>query len=481
MTNKFVQTMGNITHTENAMPTYKSSLDPTLDLFYRVGNRNVQSYVEINIPDLTRVALDHNQELAVKILGWSRSIRDGAGVRCHMRDVIQNGIIPADQIDWSWFGTQGYWKDIFFWNPETFDASTLNHILDTIKSAIVAEDNLILKWLPRKKKVKGHKNNLWIRIIRNHLNLTDEEYRKMCSSFKTPETLMCAGEWDKIDYSSVPSKCMIRNKKLFIAHDAERFEAFANKAAAGEVSIKAGAIYPHEILKQLVSDSMGWSLNWSHARYDALAEGQWKNLPNKFKSDKKIMVVGDTSGSMVGDDSIWISLALTIYCSERLIGAFHNFAVTFSSRPSFIQFDDSMTLDKKLRQIPSIVEDTNIEAVFDLILHHAKAHNVPKEDMPEMVLIISDMQFNQGVLNPNQNIGQMIKSKYSGTYYDLPSVVYWNVRNSSGVPATQDEKGVVLFSGASPNSIQQAIEGEIDPMAAMLRVVDKDDFYFLKQ
>lgn len=474
--------MGNITHTENRMPTYKSSLDPSLDLFYRVGNRNVQAFADIDIPGLTSVSLEHNPELTIKILGWSRSVRDGAGVRCHLRDVIQNGIIRPQSIDWAWFGKQGYWKDIFFWDPRAFDEQTLESILNTVKTALNGEDNLILKWMPRKKKTKDHKNNRWISLIRKSLDFTEEEYRKLCSSFKTPETFMCANEWSEIDYSSVPSKCMIKNKKLFFKHDGERFEAFTQKAAAGEVKVKAGAVYPHEILKQLVDGpNYGWGANWKNAKYDALAEGMWKNLPNKFKSDKKIMVVGDTSGSMVSDDSIWISLALTIYCSERLTGAFHNFAVTFSERPSFIQFQDSMTLDQKLKQIPSIVENTNIEAVFDLILHQAQAHNVPKEDMPEMVLIISDMQFDQGVENSNQNIGQLIESKYAKTEYDVPSVVFWNVRNSSGVPATQDKRGVVLFSGASPNSIQQAIEGEIDPMSAMLRVVDKEDFYFLKK
>ena len=74
----------------------------------------------------------------------------------------------------------------------------------------------------------------------------------------------------------------------------------------------------------------------------------------------------------------------------------------------------------------------------------------------------------------------MVKAKYEKAGYTMPQMVFWNVRNSSGVPCTANQSGVVLFSGSSVNSIKQAIEGEFNPMKAMLRVVDKPEFYWLR-
>ena len=89
------------------------------------------------------------------------------------------------------------------------------------------------------------------------------------------------------------------------------------------------------------------------------------------------------------------------------------------------------------------------------------------------------MQFDEGTRNSNQTALEMIRDRYTEVGYEVPTIVFWNVRDSYGVPARANDKGVVLFSGASVNCIQQAIEGEIDPILAMKKVVDRDEFYWL--
>ena len=496
--NKFVSTLGNVDYTENLMVTNKSALDPNLDLFYKIGNRVNSGHSQKgykpteSIVALAKNALVSDKELAVKIIGWSRSVRQGAGVRQHMRDILLSGAISMNEIDWEWFKIQGYWKDIFFFDPAKLKSMVLLDILQTIKKALDEEDNLILKWLPRKKKNKGHQNNQWIFSIREFLKLSAKEYRQICSSFKTTETYMCAGKWEAIDYNGVPSVCMNKNKTAFYKHDEARIKAHVeaakeHKVVNGKVAkINVDALYPHQIIMPLISpNGGGWGhmSNWVNGKASSdkvkFAEAQWSQLKDKFQSDKKILVVGDTSGSMSGEP-ICISIALTVYCAERITGAFHNFACTFSGRPSFIEFEDSDSLVDKIQKIPEIVSNTNFEAIFDLILHKAIAENIPNTDMPEMILVISDMQFDYCTDNPNYTAMEMIRAKYEKVGYAMPQIVFWNVRNSSGVPATANQSGVVLFSGASVNSIKQAIEGEFNPMKAMLRVVDKEEFNFLK-
>ena len=479
-------TKSNLTVTENSMPTYVSTLSPLLDLFYRIGNRNKSATSDNHyIAQIFDKAYAENPDLAIKIVGWSRSIRNGAGVKQYIRYLIEKGHINIEQIDWSWFGQEGYWKDLFYFTPDT--VGDINGVLSTIKKALDKEDNLILKYFPRRKKGKpGHKNNQWIKLLKAFLELDDRNYRRMCASFRTPETLMCANNWEEIKYEQVPSVCMSRNRKNFSKHDKERFDKFirlAKQVKPGEKPlIKTETLYPHEIIKPLVGEnSRMWLNRYLTSDMADFAEAQWKSLPDKFKSDKKILVVGDTSGSMYDGTSIYISLALTIYCAERITGAFHNFACTFSSKPSFIEFLDTDSLVQKIMRIPEIVSNTNIEAVFDLILKKAVQENVPQNEMPELILIISDMQFDSCVDNRKSLAHEMMVRKFREAGYTAPNVIFWNVRNSSGVPVTMDQSGVALMSGASPNSIKQAIDGSVDPMSVLLRTVDKKEFNFLKE
>ena len=491
MANKFVSTLGNVTYTENLMSTNRSALDPNLDLFYKIGNRVNSGNSRTgepteNIIQLAKEAVDSNKELAVKVIGWSRSVRNGAGVRCHMRDIITKGIIPTEEIDWNWFVSQGYWKDIFYFDPNKLHPTVLLSILQTIKAAIDTKDNMILKWLPRKKKNIEHKNNKWIWSIRQFLNQTEKEYRLMCSKFVTPETLMCAKQWDEIDYNTVPSLCMNKNRKTFYKHDEDRIKAHVENVKEGKVvdgkvqKINVDVLYPHQIVMPLLPEGF-WGRSKVSIDTIKFAEAQWSQLGDKLQSDKGIFVVADNSGSMTGEPMA-ISKALAIYLAEKLTGAFHNFCAIFSDHPVFLQFKDSDGLMAKLDAMSKdlYASNTNIESLFDMILHKGVTESIPAEDMPEIIMIISDMQFDQCTSNPSANIMEMVKAKYETAGYTMPQLVFWNVRNSSGIPCTANQSGVVLFSGSSVNSIKQAIEGEFNPMKAMLRVVDKPEFYWLR-
>ena len=484
--NKFVSTLSNVTHTENLMPTYKSSGNACLDLFYRIGNRkNTATDGTVNLLANAEAALAENFTLAVKIIGWSRSVRDGAGVRENMRSILDKELIPLNKVDFSWFIDQGYWKDIFYFAPD----KVRDTVIAMIAGQLEAGSNLAKKWHPRKKKRNpNHKNSRWFMRTRTFMGLSERDFRKILSSYNTVETAMCANNWDKIDYSTVPSVSMLRNKKQFEKHDKERFTEFGAKAVVeakeGIKSVKAGAIYPHEIAKSVITNGDGWrskgSVIGNQAAKD-IAIAQWLSLPDKFSTDKKILVMGDTSGSMtMGDgDAMYISKSLSVYCAERITGAFHNFCMTFSTTPKFHRFTDEQTFIEKYMSMEDIIADTNIERAMDTILQFSVRNKVPAEDMPDMLLIISDMQFNEGTTDKSLNAQAMFEKQYRNAGYAMPVIVYWNVRNSTGVPVRDEDTGVALFSGASPNSIRQAIEGEMNPVSAMMRVVNREEFYFL--
>ncbi len=111
--------------------------------------------------------------------------------------------------------------------------------------------------------------------------------------------------------------------------------------------------------------------------------------------------VMDSSGSMlsrIGATNLSarnVVNALAIYFAERCVGPFHNRYLTFSAHPRLVDLSNAHTLREKLELTLAYEEvaNTNIEAVFDLILQTAVAHRLTQQELPHTVLILSDMEF----------------------------------------------------------------------------------------
>ena len=155
--------------------------------------------------------------------------------------------------------------------------------------------------------------------------------------------------------------------------------------------------------------------------------------------------------------------------------------ITFSNQPQFVDFSDKKTLRGKLEVALEHDEcsNTNIEAVFDLILGVAIENKVPKEEMVSNVLIISDMEFDsaQRAWRSNSFLTQPlfaeIKARYNSAGYDLPRLVFWNVNSRTGaIPLTENELGVALLSGFSQNVLKMAMSSKYDPYEVLIETLD---------
>ena len=134
----------------------------------------------------------------------------------------------------------------------------------------------------------------------------------------------------------------------------------------------------------------------------------WENLTDYFNGATfNGIAVVDTSGSMTGTP-LEAAVSMGAYIAERGHGPFANHFVTFSSRPELVKFSGVDIVDKFNRaKSASWQMDTNIEAVFDMLLKVAKQENTKPEDMPERLYIFSDMEFN----------GCITSSRYDGYSY----------------------------------------------------------------
>ena len=148
--------------------------------------------------------------------------------------------------------------------------------------------------------------------------------------------------------------------------------------------------------------------------------------------------------------------------------------MTFSRNPQWSQIPKTQSLRQRFYRLTrsSWPENTDFAAAIRLILNTAKAANTPAEDMPRVLLVLSDMQFDQtGSLTGYQDL----QLQYTAAGYECPKIVFWNLAaREGGIPVTQHTSGVVLVSGYSPAALTAATTGEFSPVGYMMERVEKE-------
>lgn len=195
----------------------------------------------------------------------------------------------------------------------------------------------------------------------------------------------------------------------------------------------------------------------------------------------------DVSGSMEaqvapGLTAMDIALSLGLYCSDRTSSDFKNMFITFTSS-AHIQ-TVSGTLSQKLQQMKGAVGyDTNLEAGFNSLLQTAIAGRVSQENMPDTILILSDMQFNSSnIRGTSVTALESIRHKYAQAGYKMPGIVFWNLTaRADNTPVKVNDQGVALVSGFSPaimGSVLGADPEAFNPYNMMLKVLDNERYAF---
>ena len=82
--------------------------------------------------------------------------------------------------------------------------------------------------------------------------------------------------------------------------------------------------------------------------------------------------------------------------------------------------------------------------------------------VPDVLYIISDMQFNGGAVDAgDESTFEYAKRAFQSVGLRLPHVVFWNVHAvASQLPATMYDGAVTLVSGLSPTVFAMAVEGK---------------------
>jgi len=471
--------VNNQTVTENGAGALRSTMNACLDAFGSLAAMRFASDDEIIKTFLN--AFWEDRALAMRLLFYVRDVRGGQGMRRVFRVIVQwladyapeyvvnnldNFLVYGRGDDILCLLNTGIKDDVIQWAKKQL-CKDLNDCSNGRTCSLLA------KWLPSENASSQTTRKLAREFIAG-FGITARAYRIMLSRLrnylKVVECKMSANEWDEIDYNIVPSKAGMKYSHAFVTHDADGYVSWLTGLADGSAKVNAKALFPVDIIHKVMRNG-----DTMHDRvlYDAM----WKALPNYFGDTEETgLCVVDTSGSMYGLP-MEVAISLGIYCADKCRGPFAGHFITFSAEPQLQQIKGKDIRDKAF----SVYDadwgmNTNLEAVFDLILKTAKGCNTPAEDMPKKLYIISDMQFDQArlqeavfydyirrkyVYSNVDSFMETMRQKYAAAGYEMPIIVYWNVRGSrcGMFQATYEGEQCCMVSGYSPSLFKAILDG----------------------
>lgn len=476
---KLLKKEANQTTTENGAATYLTTQSDCLDLFATVGALRREPEAEINAR-FDR-AWAENPDLALKTLFFARDIRGGLGERLVFRTILRymasDRLNSASKNFWA-VPEYGRFDDLLCLLDTPAKQAVIEYIKAQFKTDMEALDkneavSLLGKWLPS---VNAHSADT-IRLgkmIAKELGLTEAEYRKALSKLRAYIKIIENNLREKdytFDYAKQPSKAMMKYRKAFLRNDGERYKEFLSKVERGEAALHTGTLLPYEIIRPSFDDGNGALRNISADERRSM-DVTWKAQAD-FTNGENTLVVVDGSGSMymaTNPKPAEVALSLGIYFAERNTGAFKNHFITFSENPKLVEIK-GRDIYEKVKYTASFneVANTNIQKVFELILHTAVKNKLAQEKLPATIYIISDMEFERCAEGADITNFNHAKSLFEQHRYKLPTVVFWNVASrNQQQPVTMNEKGVVLVSGASPRVFSMITSGNLSPYAFMM-------------
>ena len=390
---------------------------------------------------------------------------------------------------------------------EKLDAATSDtekqKIVEAIKKIPHRQLSLCAKWAPalgakkhnmgtdktapkRNKAKAGEHHKIALKLIQV-MGISNAEYRKMRAAIikhlNVAEQALSAGRIEDINLEHMTSAQQAKYGKVMQEKNADAYNTYLDKVEAGEAKMNSEVNTPASIV-HMYTVRKDWDCVGGQP-FNRTTELLWQNLKQvEVPEGKSCIVVRDDSGSMTVEVSketkmtaLEVATALSLYCAERLPGEFKDKFISFSANPKYMDVSQFDTLHDRLRYAyeHSEVSNTDVKAVFDLLLKTALKNNMSQADIPGTVLLISDMEFDYGtsLYKCRDNAGcsyegvttqalfETIRDEWRAAGYEMPVLAFWNLNTSRAVVPTVDDRGVVLLSGFTADNLDMVMNGDL--------------------
>ena len=464
--------------TENGAYAHNTSGSAVTDAFFMAG-----ALRERKPEDIARLflrALQENETAALKLAFYTRDIRGGLGERRTARIFFQTLAVFRPKMmrrNLRYIPEYGRWDDLLC----LLETPLKNDVIRLIRTRLREDQeqmrnsrpvSLLAKWLPSVN-ASSRETVRTARSLAEALGMSERTYRKTLSALRNyiniTERFLSAQAYDQISYPSVPSYAMKLYRNAFQRHDPQRFESWLQDVREHRSSLNSRVLYPYDIAEQYL---------YRIRQEDPVLEAQWDAMPDFVRGSRKCLVMADVSGSMYGRP-LAASVSLAIWFAQRNQGIFHNRFLTFSRRPELVEIRGN-SLFEKIESVRTADWDmnTDLEAAFRLILSAAVRHHVPQEDMPDSLVILSDMEIDVCTYGLNQLFSDAMKNRFAAHGYVLPKVVFWNLNaRRNTFHAAYDTENILLVSGQSASVFEHLADDDVStPYEYMMKILNSEAY-----
>jgi len=299
---------------------------------------------------------------------------------------------------------------------------------------------------------------------------------------EVPEHYISAKEFQKINYKRVAAKSMRKNKETFIKHDKSRFLEYLLDPSS---KVAGASLKPVELITEAMDMDKLSDKKDGDIIKRLILEKQWISLVDSVKSSggggllRNAVAVCDVSGSMAGipmQAAIGLTL-LTMAASEE---PWNSMCITFHETPTVFNLDTDLGLLNSLSRMKGMPwgGSTDLQKVFELIVDTGKKQGLSDEQMPKILFIFTDMEFDEAFdgqsswKKSEKTNFEWAKDLFQSEGYSMPAVVFWNLRDSGGsggemgkksTPVQKNELGVCLLSGWSGQMLSYVMNQEEIP------------------
>ena len=496
--NKFMNGLVDATNyitTENGAISHRSTKSDLLDMFAMGAAMRSRSDADVIL--MFRKALAENETYALKCLFYIRDIRGGQGerrfFRICMKDLAKNNTEIARR-NLAHIPQYGRWDDLYVFVDTPLEADAFELMKNQLALDVECKTpSLLAKWLKSENTSSKESRKLGNKT-RIAFGMNHKQYRKTLAVLRDRinvlERLMSENRWDEIEFDKIPSRAGLIYKNAFARHDLEREQSeknvttYAEFAKNTETKVNAKALYPYECVAEALKifrTGSYYTMRDLPALDDTnrlMVNKYWDNLTDYFNGATfNGIAVVDTSGSMARNDAaapINVAISLGLYCAERAQGPFAGHYISFASRPQLIKTEGVDFVDKVQRIYKTnLIDDTNIEATFDLMLNTAIQNRCSQDDLPQNVIIISDMEFNSAtgggwrshsntIFNTNnaETLLEGIAKKWAAHGYEMPHLIFWNCdARQNNIPMIGNGR-ISYVSGMSPTIFETIMSGK---------------------
>lgn len=319
--------------------------------------------------------------------------------------------------------------DLFFMKWNSVDYFTM---LDYLNAEIKKGNELVKKWMPR----YSSKNMLMARYIAKYWLMNKQQYGHFIKC-NTVENKLSRHNCDEIKFEHVPSLAMLKYAKAFSTkpETSKRYAQYLEDVKAGKKDLHVSTTNVYDIYKNRTKIDA----DLFFSKIEKIS-GSW--IP-----------IVDSSGSMLdSNDSYGKAMAIGHYLAKCSSYA-PDKVISFSSRPQLITLGvpahrdwggcptdrGTSTYEKELSSMHTgDCSNTDFGAVMQLLSHLSG-------DMPEYLVVLSDMEFDAGSRTSKEDTMRLFKSKGYTT-----KIVWWNLNSRHTTCPEMDNSGNIFLSGYNP-------------------------------